>query len=107
MDERIIELTASMAANDKEHESFRRRLSANESEIKHLSDLTLAVQETATAVKSLTEVVADVKERVGVMDDRIQTIEHEPADKLKKLVTEIVKAAIIAAVGALVGFYIK
>ena len=106
MEDKVMELAASMAANDKEHESFRRRLNGAETDIKHLSDLTLAVQETATAVKSLATAVSDVKTSVDGLDERIGAIEKEPADKWRKISFEIIKAVVLAAAGVIIGYFI-
>lgn len=97
-DEDIKALRADMAANDKEHESFRRRLHEHDEQINAIHQLTVSVNQLAQAMN-------DTKKTVEKIDRRVEDIEREPADKWKKIGFEIVKAVVVALVGAALMYF--
>lgn len=82
-----------MASNDKEHESFRRRLNDHDDKMNCLIELT-------GSVKSLAVSMDQTRRTVEKIDKRVEAIEHEPADKWKKASFEVIKLIIAALVGA-------
>lgn len=97
-DEDIKALRAEMAANDKEHESFRRRLHEHDEHINAIHQLTVSVNQLAQAMN-------DTKKTVEKIDRRVETIENEPADRWKKITFEVVKAVAVALVGAALMYF--
>lgn len=88
-------LRADMAAAEKEHESFRRRLGEHDTSLKQLTELTIAVQGLAQAVNNQTEAMAK-------MEKRLAAIEAEPGENWKKMAFEVLKYVVLAVVGAIV-----
>lgn len=91
--EHLAELRERMASNDQEHESFRRRLNDHDEKMNCLIDLTCSV-------KSLAVSMDQTRRTVEKIDQRVEAIENEPADKWKKIAFEIVKITVAALVGA-------
>ena len=91
--EQLAELRERMASNDQEHESFRRRLRDHDDKVNCLIELT-------GSVKSLAVSMDQTRRTVEKIDQRVEAIEHEPADKWKKMGFEIVKLIAAALVGA-------
>jgi predicted phage tail protein len=97
-DEDIKTLREDMAANDKEHESFRRRLHEHDEQIN-------AIHTLATSVEKLADAMNETKKTVEKIDRRVEDIEREPADKWKKITFEVVKAIVVALVGAALMYF--
>ena len=97
-DEDIKELRAEMAANNKEHESFRRRLHEHDEQIN-------AIHTLATSVEKLAEAMNQTKMTVEKIDRRVEAIENEPADKWKKISFEVIKTIVVLRVGAALAYF--
>ena len=97
-DEDIKALREGIAANDKEHESFRRRLHEHDEQINAIHTLT-------TSVEKLADAMNETKKTVEKIDRRVEDIEREPADKWKKITFEVVKAIVVALVGAALMYF--
>ena len=97
-DKDIKTLSADMAANNKEHESFRRRLHEHDEQIN-------AIHTLATSVEKLAEAMNDTKKTVEKIDRRVETIENEPADKWKKISFEVIKTIVVLLVGAALAYF--
>lgn len=91
--EQLAELRERMASNDQEHESFRRRLKDHDEKVNCLIELT-------GSVKSLAVSMDQTRRTVEKIDKRVEAIEHEPADKWKKISFEAVKLIAAALIGA-------
>ena len=91
--DKITELMTHMAAAEKEHESFRRRLNEHDSSMKQLTDLTIAV-------KSMGEAVERQAKTMEKLDSRLGNLESEPGKTWKKMLFEIAKYIVLAIVGA-------
>lgn len=98
--EHLNDLRERMASNDKEHESFRRRLNDHDEKMNCLIDL-------AGSVKSLAVSMDQTRRTVEKIDQRVEAIENEPGDKYKKLTFEIIKYVILAIAGVILGYFIK
>lgn len=96
-DKDIKDLRAEMAANDKEHESFRRRLHDHDEQINAIHQLTASVSQLAQAMN-------DTKRTVEKIDRRVEAIENEPGEKWKKMAFEVAKTIIVALVGAAIAY---
>lgn len=106
-EEAIGKLREDSAANEREHESFRRRLHEHDEKIEQMSQLMLAIQRQGDAIASMTKTLEQVKKSVDSVDNRVADLEREPGDKWKKISFEIVKYVVLAIVAAAVGYFIK
>lgn len=105
--EHIAELRAQMAANNKEHESFRRRLHEHDERIGQISDLTLAVQRQGDVMERVVESQQKTQQSIDRVEKRVVELEREPADKWRKMTFEVIKYVVLAVVAAAVGYFIK
>lgn len=94
----IKKLREEMGANDKEHESFRRRLREHDEQINAIHQLTATVGQLAQAMN-------DTKKTVEKIDRRVESLENEPADRWRKISFEIIKAVVVALVGAALMYF--
>ena len=92
---KCLEMSNTLAKNEQEHKSFRRRLDELEKEAQKQNGVLVTLQRQG------------VKATVENIDKRVDSIEHEPADKWKKVTFEIVKYIVIAAVGAAIAIIMK
>ncbi len=106
-EEQVIALREEMAANNKEHEAFNRRLKEHDQKLGQLNDLTVAISRLTDANVNNTKVLEQVKGTVQRLDARLESIEHEPGERWKKITFEIVKYLVLAAIGAAVGYFLK
>lgn len=106
-DEAIGKLREDAAANEREHESFRRRLNEHDAKIEKMSDLMLAIQKQGNAIECMTRTLNEVKRSVETVENRVSQIEREPGEKWKKIVFEVIKYVVLAAAGAAIGYIIK
>ena len=90
---KCVEMSNTLAKNEQEHKSFRRRLDE--------------LQKQGDAIENMTRALTEVKATVENIDKRVDSIEHEPADKWKKVTFEIIKYIVIAAVGAAITIIMK
>lgn len=106
-DEAIAKLREDAAANEREHESFRRRLHEHDEKIAEMSGLMLAIQRQGDAIESMTNTLKGLKTSVDNVEKRVADIEKEPGEKWKKVAFEVVKYVVLAAVGVAVGYVVK
>ena len=106
-DESIAKLREDAAANEREHESFRRRLHEHDEKIAEMSGLMLAIQRQGDAIESMTYTLKCLKTSVDNVEKRVADIEKEPGEKWKKIVFELAKYVVLAAAGAAIGYIIK
>ena len=112
MDEhKILELKSQVdketAANQAEHDMFKRRIKDLEEAGKERTEMLLAIQRLGDAIKNLSTKVGDIAVSVNNVERRVEDIENEPADKYKKLTYEVIKYILLAVVGVVVGYFIK
>ena len=87
------------AANHAEHASFKRRLDVLEGAAKERTEMLLAIQRQGDAIERIGEKVGEIAVSVSKVEQRVDDIESEPADKYKKLTFEIIKYILLAIVG--------
>lgn len=95
MREQVAALRADMAAAEKEHESFRRRLHEHDEGLKQLTELTISV-------RSMTDAVNKLAESMEKMDKRLAAIEAAPGENWKKMAFEVLKYVVLGVIGAIV-----
>lgn len=108
MDEReYAEIVAKLAANDKEHQSYNRRLGEHDDDIRRLRETQVQIERLTNAVNNLATGIGEVKAAVQGMDRRIADLEREPGEKWKKATWKVVELVLAAAVGAALAYFIK
>ena len=106
-EEHIAALREGMAANDKEHESFRRRLHEHDERLSQLSELTIAVRRQGDVMERVVESQKETQESVNRIENRVVQLEREPAEKWKKITYEVMRYVVLAAIGVAVGYFIQ
>ena len=99
-DEQYAEIIGALRANEQEHSSYNRRLHEHDEKIDKLQQTQIQLVNLTNAVNNLASGIGEVKNAVQGVDKRVAELEREPADKWKKITWEIVKAVVMAAVGA-------
>lgn len=99
-DEQYAEIIGALRANEQEHSSYNRRLHEHDEKIDKLQQTQIQLANLTNAVNNLANGIGEVKTAVQSVDKRVGELEREPADKWKKITWEIVKAVVMAAVGA-------
>lgn len=99
-EEQYAEVKAKLASNETEHGSFRRRLDEHDDKIEQLQQTQIQLVNLTNAVNNLATGVGELKTTVQRVDSRVAALEQEPADKWKKITWEIIKAVVMAVVGA-------
>ena len=106
-EEQYAEVKASLASNDTEHGSFRRRLDEHDDKIEKLQQTQILLERLTNAVNNLTTGMGEVKATVQRVDSRVAALEQEPADKWKRATWKIAELLLAAAVGAAIAFISK
>lgn len=99
-DEQYAEIIGALRANEQEHSSYNRRLHEHDEKIDKLQQTQIQLANLTNAVNNLASGIGEVKTAVQSVDKRVGELEREPADKWKKITWEIIKAVVMAAVGA-------
>lgn len=99
-DEQYAEIVGALRANEQEHTSYNRRLHEHDEKIDKLQQTQIQLVNLTNAVNNLASGIGEVKTAVQGVDKRVAELEREPADKWRKITWEIVKAVVMAAVGA-------
>ena len=106
-EEQYAKVMGALRANDKEHESYNRRLHEHDEAIKELQKTQIQLVNLTNAVNNLSRGIGEVKTAVQGVDKRVAELEREPADKWRKITWEIVKAVVMAVVGAGIAVIVK
>ena len=106
-EEQLAELMASMASNETEHKSFRRRLDGCEEKLDKALNMQLVMERQSAAIENLGKGMGRVETKVDSIDSRVAELEREPGEKWKKIAFEIVKYVVIALLGLAVGYVIN
>ncbi len=104
---KCLEMSNTLAKNEQEHKSFRRRLDELEKDVQKQNGILLTLQKQGDAIENMAKTLGDVKTTVESIDKRVDSIEREPADKWKKIMFEVVKYIVLAALGVAVGYLVK
>ena len=106
-DEQYAEIIGALRANEQEHSSYNRRLHEHDEKIDKLQQTQIQLANLTNAVNNLANGIGEVKTAVQSVDKRVGELEREPADKWKKITWEIIKAVVMAAVGAGIAVIVK
>lgn len=106
-EEQYARIVASIESNETEHRSYNRRLSEHDKAIWELQQTQVQLANLTNAVNNLATGMTDLKTVVQTVDKRVADMEKEPADKWKKVTWEIIKAIVLAGVGAAITLLTK
>ena len=106
-DEQYAEIIGALRANEQEHSSYNRRLHEHDEKIDKLQQTQIQLANLTNAVNNLASGIGEVKTSVQDVGKRVAELEREPADKWRKITWEIVKAVVMAAVGAGIAVIVK
>lgn len=106
-EEQYAKIVAALESNETEHRSYNRRLQEHADSIKELQRTQIQLANLTNAVNNLASGIGEVKTAVQSVDKRVADLEREPADKWRKITWEIVKAVVMAAVGAGIAVIVK
>lgn len=108
MDEReYAEIVAKLAANDKEHQSYNRRLEEHDDDIRKLRETQIQIERLTNAVNNLAAGIGEVKAAVQGVDRRVAELEREPGEKWKKATWKVAELLLAAIVGGVIAYLIK
>lgn len=97
------ELRASLAANQQEHESFKRRLSEVERASKEHGEIMLQMTRQNAAIESILKSQERAERKIDRVDSRVSALEAEPGDRWRRITLEAIVAAVAAVVGMALG----
>lgn len=106
-EEQYADIKGKLMANDKEHESYNRRLAEHDEHLEKLDNTYVLLERLTSSVNNLSSGVGELKVAVQGVDKRVAALENEPADKWKKTSFEIIKYVVLAILGVVVGYFIK
>jgi chromosome segregation ATPase len=106
-EEQYAAIREELAANQKEHESYNRRLREHDEKLEKQGEILLLLERLTNTVKSLTENMGEVKTSVQSMDRRLDVIEREPGDNWRKASWEIFKYVLLAIIAGVIGYVLK
>ena len=106
-EEQYAAIREELAANQKEHESYNRRLREHDEKLEKQNEILVLLERLTNTVKNLSEKMGEVNTTVQGMDKRLDEIEREPADKWKKVTWEVLKTVVLAIAGVAIGYFIK
>lgn len=106
-EEQYAEVMGALRANDKEHESYNRRLHEHDEAIRELQQTQIQLERLTNAVNNLTAGIGEVKTAVQGVDKRVADLEREPADKWKKATWKVIELLLAASVGFFISYLSK
>ena len=106
-EDQYADIRAQLAANEIEHNDFKRRLDNHSESLKKYGEILVIMERQSNAIENMGGAVSRVEKKVDSIDNRVAVIEKEPADKWKKTTWEILKYVVLAIVAAAVGWIIK
>ena len=98
-EEQYAKIVAELAANEMEHKSFKRRLDEHSEALQKQTEILVIMERQSNAIEQMTGAVGRVETKVTRIDERVGELEKEPGEKWKKIVFEIIKYSVVAAVG--------
>lgn len=106
-EEQYAEVMGALRANDKEHESYNRRLRDHDEDIRKLRETQIQIERLTNAVNNLAAGIGEVKTAVQGVDRRVADLEREPGEKWKKVTWKVAELLLAAIVGGVIAYLIK
>lgn len=107
VEDQIMEINKTMAACEREHLDFKRRLDNHAEELKELRNIFVTLEKQGNAIERMGRSLDRVEKKVDNVDDRVESLEREPGEKWKKVSWEILKYVLLAIAGVVVGLIVK
>ena len=96
-EEQYAEVMGALRANDKEHESYNRRLHEHDLALKQITETQIQLVNLTNAVNNLAEGMDGLKTTVQRVEDRVVEMENRPVDRWRRIGFEVLKWAVIGA----------
>ena len=106
-EEQYAEVMGALRANEKEHESYNRRLRDHDEDIRKLRETQIQIERLTNAVNNLAAGIGEVKTAVQGVDRRVADLEREPGEKWKKVTWKVAELLLAAIVGGVIAYLIK
>jgi predicted RNase H-like nuclease (RuvC/YqgF family) len=106
IEDQIMELNKIIAGCEKEHQDFKRRLDNHAEELRNLRNIFVTLEEQGNAIERMGRSLDRVEKKVDNMDGRVESLEREPGEKWKKVSWEILKYALLAVAGVIIGKFL-
>ena len=94
-EEQYAKILADLAANQKEHESYNRRLKEHDEKLERQAEILIVLERLTQTVKGLTDRMGEINTSFKALDSRLEDIEKEPGDNWKRITFEVLKWAVI------------
>lgn len=107
VEDQIMELNKTLAACEREHLDFKRRLDNHAEELKELRNIFVTLEKQGNAIERMGRSLDRVEKKVEDVDTRVESLEREPGEKWKKVTWEVLKYVVLALLGVAVGWVIK
>lgn len=106
-DDQYTEVAARLASNETEHKSFRRRLDEHDALLREQNKIVVAIEKQSAAIETMNTSMGRVETKVDSLSGRVDAMEKEPGEKWKKVSWEILKYALLAVAGLVIGLILK
>lgn len=106
-EEQYADVAAQLASNETEHKSFRRRLDEHDALLREQNKIVVAIERQSNAIETMNKSMGRVETKVDSLSGRVDAMEKEPGEKWKKVTWEILKYALLAIAGVVIGLLLK
>ena len=106
-EEQYAEVVAKLASNETEHKSFCRRLDEHDALLREQNKIVVAIEKQSNAIETMNKSMSRVESKVDSLSGRVDAMEKEPGEKWKKVTWEILKYALLAVAGLVIGMILK
>ena len=106
-EEQYANVAARLASNETEHKSFRRRLDEHDALLREQNKIVVAIERQSSAIETMNTSMRRVETKVDGLSGRVDAMEKEPGEKWKKITWEVLKYALLAVAGLVIGWLLK
>ena len=106
-EEQYADVAAQLASNETEHKSFRRRLDEHDALLREQNKIVVAIERQSNAIETMNKSMGRVETKVDSLSGRVDAMEKEPGETWKKVTWEILKYALLAVAGVVIGLILK
>ena len=107
LEAQVTQMAERMAESRGDERAILHRLDTLEASDREQNAMVVTLQRQADAIERLNEKLAKLAEQLNSVSGRVSDIEKEPGDRWKKIGFEIIKYIVLAAVGAVLGYFMK
>jgi predicted nucleic acid-binding Zn-ribbon protein len=105
-EEQYAEVVAQLASNETEHKSFRRRLEDHDALLREQNKIVVAIEKQSNAIETMNTSMSRVETKVDSLSGRVDAVEKKPGEKWEKVTWEILKYALLAVAGVIIGKFL-